>query len=391
VQEQALHTLNLQRGLLPPPPAAPLPAPLAADAAANLMQSVLAHHAAEEAAHLRCSKTWKGYQNAAREFQAFLDRWPAPYNTWDTCTPAEVLVYIHCQLLPAHRGRDGGKASQSHIDGLLSHLSRVFALRGRSQPWSHQTATGNPVNSDLVRNFKQCYAHGLQKAGKCETSAVPLTWERYTAIMDAFDAKLHAAIQQVAVRAIATIKRDAAIVSCLWHHSRRGQDNQNTYWDGLFTAAGKPAIQHWASGSAALPQLFMIPRRIKTEQAGRVGTLVLQAADQPAYCAIERLRQLYLHQAALGPVTGPIFVALDGKGHRPLSTQAVRDRFKIILRDSGVDQGDTLHDMRRGCAQHDCAAGASEAELRRLTGIRTEATLQRYLDPGRHLRLPADR
>ena len=388
MQEHALHLLNQQRGLLP---AAPASAPPLAPAAGDMiLQQVLRAHAAHEAQYLRTERTWQGYQTAAAAFSAFLQRWVAPGNTWQTCTPLDVLVYIYCELLQKHRGRDGGLASPSHVEGLLSALSRVFEMRGRDQLWSHQLGSGNPLRSDLISNFKQCYARQHQTAGGCETSAVPLTWERYTALMDQFDLELQQMRHERRELKEGIATRDAAITACMWAHSRRGQDQQNVHWEGAFTEAGVPVVQHWAAGGGLCARLYLIPRQTKTERTGRVGTLVLQAAAEPKYCAIARLHQYYHYLAARGAVSGPMFCAMDGKGARALTTQALQDRFKLILRKSGSDRGETLHGMRRGRAQHDRDQGASEAALRQLTGIRTEATLQRYLDPGRHLRVPKD-
>lgn len=391
MQDQTLHQLNQRRGLVPA--TGPTRGTLTAAQRATVLQHTLSAQAECEAEHLRAARTWQGYQRAAKDFAEFLQFWADPDATWESCTPAVVLVYINNVLLVKHRGRDGGLMSPSYLETLLSHLKRVFELLGRDQPWSHQTRSGNPVHSDLISNKKQTYATEYQKRGGCETSAVPLQHSRLTDMLDQFDEQLRLARRDHDVRKQGFALRDGAMLACLWAHSRRGQDMQNVHWGGVYTAEGDvPILQHWAAGGGALQTINMIPRMTKCVRNRRVGTLVIEPYTPAKYCAITRLRDYYRHLAAQGTMlpADPLFCAMDGKGQRALTPQAIQARFKNVLRESGDDKGQTVHGMRRGRLQHDRARGATEGQLKQLSGITTDATLQRYLMPARHLRIEKD-
>ena len=387
MQSQALHYLNEQRGLAPAPPSC-APA-FSAEQRQLITQLVLSAHAQQESKHLRSDRTWRDYLQQAAAFDSFLARWGS---SWDSCDPTAVLIYIHFDLLPKHPGRGGGAPSASAVNGLISALSRVFHLRGRDQAWSNQNCSGNPVRSDLISNFKECYARQRQQAGTCERSAVPMRQERHNLMMQHLASEVAAAEQSGQVQLAGRHKRDAALLACLWAHARRGADMLNCYWGGLFVP-GNPdqlAVSHWAAGLPACKQLYLVPRQDKTTRKERVGTLVLTQMQPDACCPVYWLREHCVHQARHGTLDGPIFGAMDNKGQRALSSSALRERFKRTLANSGPDHGETVHGMRRGRLQHEQAAGATDSDMRLLSGIRTDKTLQRYLDPGRHLAVQRD-
>ncbi|KAG2427501.1 hypothetical protein HXX76_012434 [Chlamydomonas incerta] len=61
----------------------------------------------------------------------------------------------------------------------------------------------------------------------------------------------------------------------------------------------------------------------------------------------------------------------------------------LHLAAAGLDDGETCHSFRRGALQAAHRSGASSAELMALGQIRSLSTLNRYLDPGRHVAYPA--
>ncbi|GIL91513.1 hypothetical protein Vretimale_18401 [Volvox reticuliferus] len=75
-----------------------------------------------------------------------------------------------------------------------------------------------------------------------------------------------------------------------------------------------------------------------------------------------------------------------GRSYReaPLSTEALEHRLDMPLKAAGLYGGETVHSFRRGSLQRALRTGVSEADLMRLSHIRSIATLRRYVDPTRH-------
>ncbi len=56
---------------------------------------------------------------------------------------------------------------------MLSHLSTMFRLIGRSGPWNPATNEGNPIESEFISPHRAAYHAGMLKRGYQEGSAIP--------------------------------------------------------------------------------------------------------------------------------------------------------------------------------------------------------------------------
>ncbi len=77
----------------------------------------------------------------------------------------------------------------------------------------------------------------------------------------------------------------------------------------------------------------------------------------------------------------------DHAGFReaPMGSSGLTYRLRQYLQQAGQYAGETCHSFRQGTLQHSEACGAGTDALMAQGQMRSGATLQRYLDPHRHL------
>jgi hypothetical protein len=206
-----------QRGLDPAPASIPgehqAPCTCTPQAASAITASVLSELAEKESQFLRCASTLQRYHNAAQEFTNVLEGWPA---TWETCSPADVLVYVQRHLLPNRQPRKGSMLAASTVEGLLSSLSRAFEQRGHGADWDHPAGgRGNPLRSNLILQFKETYASECQTKGIIATSALPVSPGQLSNILasDRLIAQAHSSCHP---DSLLVHTRDAAAIGFLW-------------------------------------------------------------------------------------------------------------------------------------------------------------------------------
>jgi hypothetical protein len=67
------------------------------------------------------------------------------------------------------------------------------------------------------------------------------------------------------------------------------------------------------------------------------------------------------------------------------ASTALASRFKALLARYCLDEGETVHGIRRGTMQHAYASGVPVLEIMQQACIVTPGICSRYLDVGRHL------
>ena len=408
-----VHYLNRQRGIhsgpaegssapavLPPSPDGDLPTAAEREASTR---AALTAVAARQREHLFCSRTQAALETVSREFGLFLQYHAVDgRNTWSTCSDLEVLTFAEAHYLPSRSGRRGALAA-STVASMFSYLRRSLTAHNRCGPWTG--ASGNPADSQTVRDYVASYTHTSQRAGVHEVSAVPLPEAVFTALLDHLDSELRNIALGLAPSCrlldALLLARDAAAFTLLWHSCRRGQDVLHVAWPHIYSdLCGTPVSELWCTpeGISVVPDvLYIRPLQTKTEQTQRPETWVLRraAAGRERYCAVNRLRYLFelCRLARFADFSSArVFVGFTSRTPGAISSNALAQRLQRGLQGLppalGVGAGGrsyTLHSFRRGRLQHESALGMGSDELMSMAGMRTFSVLQRYLDVGRHL------
>lgn len=389
-------------GVVPPSPDGVLLTAAQREAAAR---ATLAQIAEDQRTNLFSTRFQSALETVDREFSNYLlyhavdDR-----NTWETASDLEVLVFVKAHWLPRHLGRQSTVPATSTLSTMLSCLKRAFRARNRSGFYDGGTQS-NPVDSQAVEDFKTTFAKQNQRAGRHETSAVPLPASVFKAIMDQLDADLTAAAVgpawSVCNKTVLLLARDAAAFSLLWHSSRRAQDVLHVEWPKVWSDRdGTPVRELWRGsvGAAQPSELYIVPISTKTETTSRPQTWVVRRLPTglERYCAVACLQRLFQLALAAGVPefsSASVFVGFSARTPGAISSTALAHRLKDVLaklsdpvRRGAGGRNYSLHSFRRGALQHAAALGVAEPQLMSMAGMRSFDTLQRYLDVGRHLR-----
>jgi site-specific recombinase XerD len=121
-------------------------------------------------------------------------------------------------------------------------------------------------------------------------------------------------------------------------------------------------------------------RRSKTDQAGEGRTVVIMPGENPARCAVAAVR-IWLKAAKLehegeNPVFRP--VGRSGAELTRLSDKTVDRIVKGACRAAGLKENYSAHSLRAGHVTEALANGVDRASVKRQTGHRSDAMLDRY-------------
>ncbi|GLC41162.1 hypothetical protein PLESTB_001797700 [Pleodorina starrii] len=340
------------------------------------------------------ASTREKMERALQNFSLWLRQWGGGRQLMD-CTPEQVLVYMEQHWTSAHRGRNStGRPSPSAILSELSFLSTQFDLLGRRGVYDPQTGAGNPCLSSDVTIYRRGYQRQSGNAGYQERSAVPLTLAKYRRLV------VYLYISAGAADGLArlVLLRDLLCFMYMWLTTTRGHDCGRLSLGDFRDPrdVGRPyggfplaLLQPWEAYPAGF-HLVVSQLGTKTYQGRRAPPVRLAPVEEMGFCFVRTLAQ-YLGFCRRGgwPVQGYLFRPLEpnqsGFSERPLGSAALSARLRLHLQGAGLYEGETCHSFRRGALQHARSVGVPTAGLLELGQMRSLGTLQRYLDPSRHL------
>jgi integrase len=378
-------------------PAAPAPAAAAAEREAVYRRGLAA--AAQTVAASLAASTFARQEAAAREFTAWLCCFGGGRTILD-CSPDDVLVYLTEHWLPRHAGRQSDVPGPSAVKSHLSLLSGALARAGREGRYNAVTGEGNPCACVWVEDYRKGYQRQQMLAGYQEVSAVPLTAQKYEALVDYLWGLIN---RTSGARDLLVLLRDLLCILLLWQTAQRAHDIGKLGLGDFVDPAqpdqpyrGFPLPAPWECGGSAVPTLCVSERGTKTYRLGRAPAVWLWPNPAALAFCVPRVLGLYLwlcRQPGAPPgsaVVDYLFRPLtpDQRSFKaiPLRTSTLSARLKLHLQAAGLYAGETCHSFRRGALQAAAGDGASTEELLRFSQLRTPAILKRYLDGERHLR-----
>jgi integrase len=320
-----------------------------------------------------------------KEFMLFLEKFSG--NEFGQSTPEDIrrfLVYkdrkgktrvhmLECAGMGEEKGECGcpKKLSVGSVQTILGKLSGLFSEQGRVGAWQPLTGLGNPVNSLSLKKYVQAVRLEQSAAHVGVKQAPPLFLGKLRGIVQFIDSGLKDTLLKPAERFVYC--RDRAFFLLQFFAGDRASD------------LGKVLAQEVRRlpGDGGLVFNHTVG---KTLSNGRVNTFAIQRTVDAGVCPVRALES-YVSEAgqmgvnlSLGYLFRPVGKSRAAVLEECLSYSVVYERLKFYLRAVGLDEGETPHSLRRGCAITLSLSGAADQAERVMghVGWFTSKSLERY-------------
>lgn len=324
------------------------------------------------------------------ELEAFLRNLPG-HVTLLTVTPRDLcrfLVFkdrkgktqIHCLTCP-HLGQRGKQTcgcplrlSYKTIDSYIGKLRSIFAAKGRDGEWDRRLGLGNPAADKLVKDYLKLVTAEQLQARITPKQATPFFVDKLT--------KLSLHLQQSLETSKTVIQK--FIVA-----------RDQAYFKMAFFSGDRPGDL----GLLQVPGILRFPNDDgllfnhvwgKTLRDGDQNVFGVRRNPQTTICPIQALEQYIevARQMNVDLTRGYLFRPTTPKGgvqDAPFTSTAAEARLKTYLKEMGVDDGETLHGFRAGCAITLALTGADLAEIMEHVGWNRRHTALYYMQLARVL------
>ncbi|KAL0019147.1 hypothetical protein WJX77_006289 [Trebouxia sp. C0004] len=218
---------------------------------------------------------------------------------------ADLVVYLESHWL-AHQSwnnlpNGNTIASPSRVSQCLSDCSTGFKLLGRVGDWNPLSASGNPVDSTLLTQYRKGYRLEAWRAGYLEGSAVPMQGDNLFLLIDYLDSQpagLPTGMPQL------LLERDVVLILLMWEAPMRGNKCGHLTWSDFFLTDRQQApypLPLFSTGSGLLVKL----NGTKTMKGERSGPFALTLTDDPQHNCLTRLLRYLQMCFPAGQITSP--------------------------------------------------------------------------------------
>lgn len=252
---------------------------------------------------------------------------------------------IECRFVGAYGIQEcscPARLAAGSVEGIVYQLKRIFDSQGRQGEWNSGKNSGNPMMSSVVRQYLKYIKEEQARAHICPKQAKPLFLTKIYVIASYI--KRQQARDDLSLRERFVLARDQAMFKLQFFAGDRASD----------------VAQVLAQEIKVLPDNsgFVFNHTFgKTLRGGdgKVNTFVIKRCNDQLICPIAGLEE-YLTWARRFGVdlsTGFLFrpVARDDRVlDESISYSAIYERLKTYLSTLGINEGETPHSMRSGCA-----------------------------------------
>ncbi|KAI8480228.1 hypothetical protein Bbelb_420270 [Branchiostoma belcheri] len=257
------------------------------------------------------------------------------------------------------------------VDTYVGKLRAIFNDMGRGGEWDERLGVGNPAGGKMVKQYLASVTAEQLRQGSTPQQAKPVFLDKIVQVCEAISEKITS--EKSAARMF-TMARDQAIFKAAFFSGDRMADLLRTR-----TAE----VSRLPSGALVMNHVWG-----KTLRDGRSNVFVLEKTGDDSTCPVEAI-DWYVAIAKYLSIDlegGYLFRATARNGsvlpEQP-STATINNSFRRHLQKLGIDQGETLHGCRAGCAIALHMAGASEQEVMDHVGWYTKRTAAHYMKLGR--------
>lgn len=337
-------------------------------------------------------------EQAAAEFGEWLGRLPPVLQTdWAGASPEMVVAYLEGHWVPRHGTRqvqpgEWGPAA-STLEVHVAHLRSAFRLYGRVCAWgTNMPASCNPCDSEAVTRYVAGYKRQYARAGHEAVAARPFAEGKLAALLQSLDARV--ANERGALGRVLLL-RDVAMICFMGECGKRGKDCGQLKWRDLLDESGQPLDPRtWRpkAGDRVAVKMFSKTHKVRREVAHEFE--YPSEASERSSSFLWRLEQYTQARAAAALPWGEGWLfSPQGRdratlGGGPMGSSALSQRLRGHLAAAGLDEGETLHSLRRGRTQALVDAGVPAEGVMQAMGMASRRTFELYNSRQRPTRGP---
>ncbi|KAK3745533.1 hypothetical protein QZH41_002902 [Actinostola sp. cb2023] len=248
------------------------------------------------------------------------------------------------------------------VDSYIGKLRAIFRNAGRDGDWDSRLPYGNPASAQAVREYLKAVTAEQLQALVSPQQAHPLMSSPTVGPSDLF-----------------ILARDQAFFKTLFFSGDRGSD---------LGVVKTPEILRFPDDSGFLFNHIWG----KTLREGSSNVFGIRRHQNHALCPIAAIETYMAVASELGIdlTRGYLFRPTDPRGNvvdKPFAHPAAESRLKSYLAQANLDEGETLHSFRSGCAITLAMSGVGLADVMGHIGWRSDKTALYYLKLSEVLRI----
>lgn len=260
------------------------------------------------------------------------------------------------------------RLSADTVDNYCHQLREIFKVEGRGETWSTQKHGGNPACAPQIKSYVKCVKEEQAKAHVVRKQAKPLFISKLRVICLYIDRELQRTDLTVQERYI--FLRDQACLKMQFFAGDRAGDLGMTKSQEIYRLTDN-------SGFVVMHTFG------KTLRGGKYNTFIMKRCPDLSICPVLGLDRYISETNDMGCnlKLGYLFRPTAENGlilSESLSYAAIYSRLKGYLSTLGIDEGETPHSLRGGCALTMFAAGTKSEGMMQHVGWHTKESVDLY-------------
>ena len=261
------------------------------------------------------------------------------------------------------------RLSYNTVDSYIGKLRAVFQEAGCKGDWISRLSAGNPAADPEVKRYLRSITCEQLQARVIPKQAVPLFIQKLLQLSRFLENKLES--DALRHKDIFIIGRDLAYFKLLFFSGDRGGD----------------------LGQLKSPEIIRFPDDTgflfnhiwgNTLRGGNANVFGVRRHPNLDVCPIRAIENHVSMSSKLGLdlTTGYLFRPTDRKGmvsNSPLASSTAESRLRCYLKEWNIDEGETLHSFRAGCAITLALTGSPLADIMSHVGWHSPKTANCYM------------
>lgn len=226
---------------------------------------------------------------------------------------------------------------------LVSQLVNVFDSYGRGRQWDEVVSHGNPAASRLIKQYVKMVNEEQAKARILPKQAKPLFMGKIRSISSYIENQMKSG-EILTLRERYTLARDQAVFKLQFFAGDRASDISNLLVQEIRELPDKRGYAFCHTFGKTL-----------RGGDGKSNTFVIMRCPEKLICPIQALESYFSCAKAWGVelLTGYVFRTVTESGrvlNAPITYSVIYERLKTYLNLLGINEGETPHSLRAGCA-----------------------------------------
>nr|XP_034333807.1 uncharacterized protein LOC117691581 [Crassostrea gigas] len=263
------------------------------------------------------------------------------------------------------------RLAAASVRNIIQHLVDILELEGRGRAYDEYCGVGNPAASVQIKGYLKCVQEEQAKAHILPKQAKPFFLTKLETISKFISRELGRSDLTLKERFV--LIRDQALFKLQFFAGDRASDIAITLLQEVKYLRKKDGF--------AFNHTFGKTLRGN----GKTNTFVIKCCPNETICPVRGLERYFAEAKRLGidMSSGYLFRMVTESGrviNEPMSYSSIYERLKCYLITLGIDEGETPHSLRAGCAVHMCFSNAAHDvhDLMNHVGWATESSAKYY-------------